>query len=292
MRKFLSITAIGAAALILGACQTELQKAEQQPMPQQTGAGTPFTQSLNKYYREAAESQWVGQTDFISSEHLAKKAQATGTGQAVPIDSIEVEGRAVKKNGELTITRKRFMVAMGRGAATKVPDQTARAQVAYDCWLAEASDPVVAVESKWLDKKVRNCRTDFYEAMAIVDAATKPRDKFVVYFDNDSAQIGENARLTLQEAAQTARSEAVNEVKVSIVGNADRTGKPAHNQMLSEKRAKEVQDSLLQGGVNQALIAAVEGRGEENPVVPTADGVAEPQNRNTIITLQWPPQPE
>jgi outer membrane protein OmpA-like peptidoglycan-associated protein len=288
MKNVVSLAAVSAVALALGACQTELQKAESQPTPQSTGAGTPFTQSLNKYYREAAESQWTGQTDFAASEHLAKKAQATGTGTQVPPDSIEVEGRAVKKNGELTIARKRFMIGMNRGAATKIPDPTARAQVAYDCWLAEASDPVMAVESKWLEKKVRNCRTDFYAAMDQVDAATKPPDRYVVYFDTNSTHLSQASMQTLQQAASNARMEAQNDVKVSVIGNADRQGKPKNNQVLSEKRAAEASGVLVKDGVPQGLIQT-QGRGENDPLVATADGVPEQKNRNAIVVFQWPP---
>ncbi len=285
MKAIVSIAAAGTLALALGACgETELQKAqEQQPQPvtsTQAAAGTPFSQSLNRYYLEASQSQWTGQKDFFGSEHLAKKAQATGQGLVVAPDTLAERGPAIKKGGELTESRARFMSAMSRDAATKIPEETARAQVAYDCWLEEAADPVQAVESKWLEGKVRNCRKDFYEAMAKVDEVTKPT--YVIFFNNDSATVSDAGLQTLREAAAFAREDHV--IRVNVVGNADRTGTPEYNQALSEKRAKEVERILTAAGVGKNLIAA-EGRGENDPQVATADGVPEPQNRNVTIIL-------
>ena len=288
MKTVLSIAAAGALVLALGACgETELQKANEAPA--QADVGTPFTQSLNKYYLEAAQSQWTGHSDFASSEHFAKKAEAAATGQVIAPDTLQEQGRAVKKNGELTEAREHLMAAMDRQAATKAPDDAARAQVAFDCWLSEAGDPTQAVESKWLEKKVRNCRTDYYQAMANVDAATKlagqyvAHDKFVVYFDTDSATVNEQGLATLAEAAKIAREDHV--VHINITGNADRTGTARYNQMLSEHRAKEVRRILMRNGIERNLIVA-EGRGENDPQVATADHVPEQENRSVVVTLE------
>lgn len=287
MRNIVSIAAAGAVALALGACgETELQKAKETSA---APTASPFTQSLNKYYLDAAQSQWAGHSDFAASEHFAQKAQAAAAGQVVAPDTIQEQGRAVKKNGELTEAREHLMAAMDRQAATKIPDEAARAQVAYDCWLSEARDPSQAVESKWLEKKVRNCRTDFYSAMASVDAATKlagqyvAHDKYVVYFDSDSANISDEGMKTLLEAADIAREDHV--VHINITANADRTGTAQHNQMLSERRAEAVRRILVENGVARNLIIA-EGRGENDPQVATADGIAEQENRSAIITLE------
>ncbi len=290
MRNILSLAAVGGVALMLGACgQTELQKAE--ALPQQPATGTPFTQSLTGYYRQAAESQWTGSKDFGGSEHLARKAQAVAAGQVVAPDTIQEQGPGVKKNGELTEARERFMAAMGREAATKAPDDAARAQVAYDCWLEEASDPTLAKEGAWLEKKVRNCRADFYTAMDRVDAATKlvgqyvRHDRYVVYFDNGSAKLTPQGTTTLRNAVEAARENHNHILHVSVSGGADRTGSEQANQALSERRAAAVREFLAQNGVAPNLIFA-EGRGEHDPQIATADGVAEPQNRSVAIIFE------
>jgi outer membrane protein OmpA-like peptidoglycan-associated protein len=53
---------------------------------------------------------------------------------------------------------------------------------------------------------------------------------------------------------------------------------------LSLRRAKAVQAAMAKLGVPQNSIG-VTGKGEEQPLVPTADGVREPQNRRVEIVL-------
>jgi outer membrane protein OmpA-like peptidoglycan-associated protein len=54
---------------------------------------------------------------------------------------------------------------------------------------------------------------------------------------------------------------------------------------LSLRRANAVKDALVRNGVPATAIAVV-GRGEQGLLVPTADGVREPQNRRVEIVMQ------
>ncbi len=54
---------------------------------------------------------------------------------------------------------------------------------------------------------------------------------------------------------------------------------------LSLRRANVVKDALVRNAVPAQAIAVV-GRGESQPLVATADGVREPQNRRVEIVLQ------
>jgi outer membrane protein OmpA-like peptidoglycan-associated protein len=65
------------------------------------------------------------------------------------------------------------------------------------------------------------------------------------------------------------------------------SGTAAYNQKLSVRRADAVKAELVRLGVPAASITAI-GRGESNPLVPTADGVREPQNRRVEIQIQRP----
>ena len=51
------------------------------------------------------------------------------------------------------------------------------------------------------------------------------------------------------------------------------------------KRANSVRDALIERGVDATLIK-VEGRGEDELLVQTADGVREPANRRAQITFE------
>jgi OmpA-OmpF porin, OOP family len=69
-----------------------------------------------------------------------------------------------------------------------------------------------------------------------------------------------------------------------IAGHADRSGPEAYNQALSERRAQSVAQALGQRGIPTSTMR-VQGHGEADPRVRTADGVREPQNRRVEIVF-------
>jgi outer membrane protein OmpA-like peptidoglycan-associated protein len=70
-----------------------------------------------------------------------------------------------------------------------------------------------------------------------------------------------------------------------VNGYTDRSGAPQFNEALSIRRANAVAAELLRRGVPRNEIVT-RGFGEANPLVPTADGVREPQNRRVEIILR------
>jgi hypothetical protein len=107
-------------------------------------------------------------------------------------------------------------------------------------------------------------------------------NNFMVFFDWDRSDISQQARGTIQQAAQAHRSSG--NPAISVTGHADKSGPNNYNMALSLRRANAVKDGLVREGVsNQAIQVA--GRGEEQPLVQTADGVREPQNRRVEIAM-------
>ena len=82
-----------------------------------------------------------------------------------------------------------------------------------------------------------------------------------------------------------AAAKAGNKTRIGVTGHTDRAGSDAYNMALSLRRANAVKDQLVREGIPAAGITVV-GRGESQPLVPTADGVREPQNRRVEIVLQ------
>ena len=107
------------------------------------------------------------------------------------------------------------------------------------------------------------------------------RQVFLVFFDWDRDTVTAEGRTVIQQAATAFRSGAP--VQIQVTGYTDRSGSPAYNQRLSERRANNVAKALAGMGVPQNQMA-VSGRGENDNRVPTADGVREPQNRRVEIT--------
>jgi outer membrane protein OmpA-like peptidoglycan-associated protein len=114
-------------------------------------------------------------------------------------------------------------------------------------------------------------------------AAPATTPSFMVFFDWDRSDLSQQALQTLQQvsAAYKQRGSA----RVVATGHADRSGPDDYNMALSLRRANAVKNALVSDGVPATAISVV-GKGETQPLVPTADGVREPQNRRVEIVLQ------
>jgi outer membrane protein OmpA-like peptidoglycan-associated protein len=73
--------------------------------------------------------------------------------------------------------------------------------------------------------------------------------------------------------------------EVIVVGHTDRVGSDQQNDALSLQRAERIRVELVGLGVTGERIQTV-GRGEREPLVATADEVAEPRNRRVEITVR------
>ena len=105
----------------------------------------------------------------------------------------------------------------------------------------------------------------------------------LVFFDWDRADLTARARQIVAEAAQA--STHVQTTQIEVNGYTDLSGTAAYNQRLSVRRAESVEAELIRDGVNKTEIE-IHGYGESNPLVPTAKGVREPQNRRVEIILK------
>ena len=106
---------------------------------------------------------------------------------------------------------------------------------------------------------------------------------YLVFFDFNRADLTGRAREIIGEAAQGARR--VQSTRIEVAGHADRSGTPQYNQRLSQRRAEAVASELVARGVSRNDIG-VTAFGESRPLVATADGVREPQNRRVEIVLR------
>ena len=116
-----------------------------------------------------------------------------------------------------------------------------------------------------------------------VVAAPAPARTYLVFFDWDRADLTDRARQIIADAAANART--VSATRIEVSGHADRTGTAQYNQRLSVRRAEAVAGELVRHGINRNEIT-IQGFGFERPLVPTAQGVREPQNRRVEIVLR------
>ncbi|HEY4165155.1 MAG TPA: OmpA family protein [Reyranella sp.] len=106
---------------------------------------------------------------------------------------------------------------------------------------------------------------------------------FMVFFDWDRSNLSQQALNTIRQAAD--QFKATGKARITATGHADRSGPEDYNMALSLRRANAVKDALVRDGVPAPAISVI-GKGETQPLVKTADGVREPQNRRVEIVLQ------
>jgi len=106
---------------------------------------------------------------------------------------------------------------------------------------------------------------------------------FMVFFDWDRSNLSQQALNTIKQAADAYKTKG--NARITATGHTDKSGPEAYNMALSLRRANTVKDALVRDGVPATAIAVI-GRGESQPLVQTADGVREPQNRRVEIVIQ------
>ncbi|MGH6870714.1 MAG: OmpA family protein [Rhizomicrobium sp.] len=265
--------------------------------------GGPFSQALFKDYSylarsfgDAADVSTSSAFDASGSMSLngtssdvadlaqayADKALAAAKGDEVlpePATQGDADGEALR----LRLLRD---LEDGRG---KAPEDAARAQADFDCWImngkVDGQQAASAACRRSLDGSLTRLERDLNPAPAPApapEAAAAPAANYTVYFDWDSWTLSAEALTTISAAIDAARTGR--QSSITVVGHTDTSGSASYNQTLSVKRANVVKEVLVQMGARPESIQT-SGVGEGDLAVQTADGVKEPKNRRSVITL-------
>ena len=105
-----------------------------------------------------------------------------------------------------------------------------------------------------------------------------------MYFEWDRSNLNQAAIETIDAAVS--RAGQCNVASVVIVGHTDTSGAAQYNSSLSERRAAVVRDTFVARGISATAIRS-EARGETDLARATRDGVREPLNRRTSVTITF-----
>ncbi len=128
-------------------------------------------------------------------------------------------------------------------------------------------------------------------AAPVVEAAPPPPPPpaapgpFIIFFDWDKSVITPEAASILKAAA--AAYKETGQTAIQLSGFADRSGTDAYNDALSARRSDAAKAFMAGEGV-PAEAVSTSSFGEGRPLVETADGVREPQNRR--VEIVFPPK--
>jgi outer membrane protein OmpA-like peptidoglycan-associated protein len=299
-RRLTMLAAAGVLAIGLAACSSD----------EDAGVGTPFTQALSKDYNDLAgqasslpaeptESSFLDSLNPFSSSDSSSDllSKAFSTKAELADEGTEPEPEAAVGPAQATL-RARLTRGLAAGK-DQFPEQAARAQADYDCWVLYGTVPTAAAAAQ-------ACKTALDGSIVRLENAARPapppapppppppppapapapaaaNNGFAVYFDFDSWTLKAEQLKVLDDVISTARSGG--QANINIVGHTDTSGSSEYNQALSVKRANVVVEALVQMGARRAALHA-SGVGETDLAVETGDGVKEPKNRRTVVTLQ------
>jgi iron complex outermembrane receptor protein len=105
-------------------------------------------------------------------------------------------------------------------------------------------------------------------------------NSYLVFFDFNRSDLTPQAMSIVDQAAKNASSATIS--KIEVTGHTDTVGSDAYNMRLSRRRAEVVASQLEKDGIPSSEIEII-AKGKRDLLVPTADGVREPQNRRVQI---------
>jgi outer membrane protein OmpA-like peptidoglycan-associated protein len=290
-RRLVMLVAAGILAAGLAACSSDDEEA----------TGTPFTQALSKDYSDLA-----GQASALPAEPVESSFLDSLNPFSSSDTSSDLLAEAFTTKADLANsgTEPELEAAAGPAQAAgkdQFPEQAARAQADFDCWVLYGTVPSAAAASQAcktaLDSSLVRLETAARPApppaptpapapapvSAPAPAQPAPASNFTVYFDFDSWTLKAEQLKVLDDVINTARTGG--QANINIVGHTDTSGPSDYNQRLSVRRANVVVEALVQMGARRTALHA-SGVGETDLAVQTEDGVKEAQNRRTVITLQ------
>jgi outer membrane protein OmpA-like peptidoglycan-associated protein len=107
--------------------------------------------------------------------------------------------------------------------------------------------------------------------------ATADIPRFLVYFDEFSANLSDEAKATIADAAKRARDSGAKAIVVQARASA--TGKPETNKYLAQTRSSIVTDQLEEDGIARTMV-------RQEPIGQTGSSDPSVYNRRVDIILE------
>lgn len=117
----------------------------------------------------------------------------------------------------------------------------------------------------------------------LLAAAPPPVLRHTLHFNLGTAQLTDESAAQMEDILQEAMQRPGGEIV--ITGHTDALGDLRTNDALSLRRALAIREMFIKRGFDPLRVDAA-GRGEREPLYPTADNVAEPRNRRAEILVR------
>ena len=234
--------------------------------------GFKIYQTFESMRAEMADlrQQVVDAKETAQRESSAANAASVRADQAAA--NAEIASRARQKAEELK-QQADLDRAQAVTAAQQSAEQTKQAQDQMSQMRREREEELNRMQEA-LNRVVETHRTPNGMLIVLPDSTFR--------FEFDSSELSQkNKELLSRVAGILLISKGYG---LSVFGYTDDVGSEAYNQQLSERRAKAVQDYLIQAGIEESVIH-VKGYGKTSPHVAGTSATARGQNRRVEIAL-------
>ena len=262
-----------------------------------------FQDHLLTEYKKRATFEADKMHDWNSAKLYSEKALRALENDEIYPEEISYWKLPNKYVAELRIAHDNLMTIYD-AAKINDPLNLARAISSLDCWSEQQ-------EENWQIWDINSCKKDFLDSMhniyekisnknknedysknkkekkedssknkVTVVTKNKKNDLMqIIYFDFDKFNLSDVSKNKIKLFVDKYGSEINQYI---LVGHTDTKGSKSYNMSLSIKRAKIVQELLLEYGIKKKSIKIL-GKGEESLAVNTPDETRQPANRRVEI---------
>ncbi|NOT64091.1 MAG: OmpA family protein [Acidobacteria bacterium] len=250
---------------------------------------------------ERARLEQERKTLELEIERNARNAAQAKADETARLMAEESRKREAAEQRAAQLAQEKLLTEQQASAAAQAAAQRA-AQLAQEKLLAEqaaaaavAQANASANQSKEEAERIRRERDEAKSRLqsalgAIVETRTTARGIIVnlpdILFDVNRATLKPQTKETLSKICGI--MQVAGAYKMSIEGHTDSTGSDAHNQVLSERRAKSVFDYLSTCGL-QASTLSSKGLGETQPLDTNDTAQGRQKNRRVEIVIEDQP---
>ena len=227
-----------------------------------TPHGDLFTLALYSGYFDAAYG-FYHRPDYPASDYFSEKAITTSSGTAPPPDAVTKWQLSDSRRQQAVAAHTRVVAAIENPTGKFV--DAAKAQVNFDCWLREAARGVTT-------KAMKTCGDALQVHLKTVETAVARKltknllmqpTWYRTMFNTDSAALDKLGIRVIDEVWKKVAK--LDNGRIYVMGNTDRSGSTKYNLELSGKRAATVKAALIGVGVPRGWMTPV-SYGEHNPL--------------------------
>ena len=206
MMRLKLVSAVVALGFLAGCVGSDIEA-----MRTAEGTGSAFTRALTEEYRQITLFEADEMYDWQDAGYFARKGLRAAAGEVVEPEVLANWDLPADKVDELASARARLVSLLDASAREKAPQEAARAQGRFDCWVEQQ-------EENHQPDHIAACRDEFYAALAALEEAMKPApepmmpkaqpEPFVVFFAFDSAALSDEAESVINAAVAAAQDAA------------------------------------------------------------------------------------